>query len=80
MKTYDLHANAYITKPVDLDQFIIYDHLSPTSPQLEGMYDFYVPDGSYDAFKWEKGKWVYIKDFDARTGKSKLDKLYNKPE
>ena len=22
LKTYDLHANCYITKPVDLDQFI----------------------------------------------------------
>jgi DNA-binding response OmpR family regulator len=22
IKTYDLHANCYITKPVDLDQFI----------------------------------------------------------
>lgn len=59
---------------------IIYDHLSPTSPQLEGMRDFYVPDGSYDAFIWEKGKWNYSIDVDARTGKTRNDKLYNKPE
>lgn len=59
---------------------LIFDHLSPTSPQLEGMYDFYVPDGSFDGFIWENGKWNYQKDVDARTGKSKTDKLYNKPE
>jgi len=59
---------------------IIFDHLSPTSPQLEGMYDFYVPDGSYDGFTWEKGKWIYIKDIDARSGKTRNDKLFNDPK
>ena len=38
----------------------------------------YVPDGSYDAYLLEKGKWVYQKDVDARTGKTFTTK-YNNP-
>lgn len=57
---------------------IIFDHLSPTSPELEGIKDWYVTDLSFDAFIWEKGKWNYIKDIDARTGK-KFKTKYNNP-
>jgi hypothetical protein len=58
---------------------IIFDHLSPTSPELEGIKDWYVTDLSFDALIWEKGKWNYIKDIDARTGK-KFKTKYNNPE
>ena len=61
-------------------EYIVFDHLSPTSPQLEGMYDWYVTDLSFDAFVLENGKWKYLKDFDARTGKSKKDKYYSQPK
>ncbi len=36
---------------------IIFDHLSPQSPSLEGVYSFYVPDFSYDCFNWRNGLW-----------------------
>ncbi|MCH8904074.1 MAG: hypothetical protein IIA45_09195 [Bacteroidetes bacterium] len=39
---------------------IVYDHLIPLNPLQEGMYEFYVPDGSYEGFKYKKGKWHYI--------------------
>ncbi|MBN8677003.1 MAG: hypothetical protein J0M29_02190 [Chitinophagales bacterium] len=40
-------------------QMIIMDHLIPwDSPYGRG--STYVPDGSYDAYKFEKGKWKYI--------------------
>lgn len=61
-------------------QYIVFDHLSPTSPQLEGIYDWYVTDLSFDAFVLENGKWKYLKDFDARTGKSRNDKYYSQPK
>ncbi|MES2799602.1 MAG: hypothetical protein V4638_06270 [Bacteroidota bacterium] len=46
------------------DQYkrIIFDHLSPEAPGLEGFYSFYVPDMSYDAMYYDDGKWVLKED------------------
>ena len=41
---------------------IMMDHLSPESPSMKGFYSFYVPDLSYDALKFEKGKWILYED------------------
>lgn len=41
---------------------IIFDHLSPESPGLEGFYSFYVPDLSLDAFMLVGSKWVLKED------------------
>ena len=41
-------------------QLIIYDHLIPIDPKAEGMYDMYVPDGSYEAFELKKKKWNHV--------------------
>ncbi len=41
---------------------IIFDHLSPESPSMKNFRSFYVPDLSYDAFFFEKGKWVLHED------------------
>ena len=46
---------------------IIFDHLAPSQPSLEGQYEFYAPDFTTDAFKFEKGKWTYIKNYEARN-------------
>ena len=60
------------------EDHIIFDHLSPTSPELEGIRDWYVTDLSFDALVWRKGRWEYLKDIDARTGK-KFKTKYNDP-
>lgn len=39
---------------------IVFDHLSPIKKSQTGNFQFYGPDGSYDGFRLEKGKWVYI--------------------
>lgn len=41
---------------------IMMDHLAPEAPSLKGFRSFYVPDLSYDALKFEKGKWVLHED------------------
>jgi hypothetical protein len=61
-------------------EYIIFDHLSPMSGQLVGIPDYLVPDLSFDAFVLEKGKWKYLKDFDARTGRSRNDKFFSQPK
>jgi hypothetical protein len=46
------------------DQYkrLIFDHLSPESPNLAGFYSFYVPDLSLDAFVLEGNKWILKED------------------
>ena len=41
---------------------IMFDHLSPETPTMEGFYEFYVPDMSYDAYVFQNNKWVLMED------------------
>jgi len=75
---------------------IVFDHLSPEAPALEGLYSMYLPDLSYDAFVEEKGKWILVEDvvainkknsdyitvsyIDNKTGDVKEKKIKNKWE
>lgn len=41
---------------------IMFDHLSPESSSLEGFYEYYVPDMSYDALEQQGNRWVLVED------------------
>ena len=41
---------------------IIFDHLSPETPSMNGLYEYYIPDMSYDAYTFEKDRWVLNED------------------
>lgn len=60
---------------------ITYSHLAPKSEGeiLQGQFQYYGPDGSFDALELKKGKWVTIEDIDARNDKNKNDKA-EKPD
>lgn len=60
---------------------IIFSHLAPNTPDptLEGQFQYYGPDGSYDALEMKKGKWVYEPAIDIRKEKDKTDNV-KKPE
>lgn len=55
---YKKDANARIQYDPELDM-IMYDHLVPENGETEDK-STYIPDGDYDGFKWEKGKWVHV--------------------
>ncbi len=55
-------------------KMIIFDHLAPSNPTLQGQFQFYGPDFSYDAFEFKNNKWVYVKDVDARNDSENLGK------
>lgn len=75
---------------------IIFDHLSPETPALTGLYSMYVPDLSHDAFVLDAGKWYLVEDVvgvnakgtetitvsykDDKTGEIKERKIKNKWE
>lgn len=48
---------------------IVFSHLSPESddPYMKEQYQFYGPDGSFDAFVREKDKWKLVEDIDIRN-------------
>lgn len=57
------------------ENMIVFDRLGPLdtrvseySTDLEGQYQFYVPETNIvDAFVFRSGRWVYVKDIDARN-------------
>jgi hypothetical protein len=59
---------------------IVFDHLSPSEPRLEGQFQYYGPDFSTDALEFKKGKWVYFPDVDARNKSNQKDVKYNDPK
>lgn len=48
---------------------IVFDHLTPMNPGVEGIYSFYVPDMSFDAFELKKGIWHLVQNVDIRGPK-----------
>lgn len=57
-------------------KMIVYSHNSPFKDDVDvnGLYQYYGPDGSFDGFYYHKNKWKPIEDLDVRLEKSKNDK------
>ena len=58
-------------------EWLVFDHLSPLQPNMNGMYEFYVPDLSFDALRYTNKKWQLIQNVDVR-GDQTMDE-YNTP-
>ena len=59
---------------------IVFSHLSPSTPQMEGFYQYYYPDLSFDKFVLKNGKWYFETDAPMKNEKQKGDENYNAPE
>ncbi len=57
---YKKDASASLNYDPELDQ-IVFDYLIPENPLSKGIKATYIPDGTYQGFKWEKDRWVYVK-------------------
>lgn len=55
---------------------IVFDHLSPESPSLAGVYSYYVPDMSYDSYNYSEGTWVLKEDVIAVNPEEEKGKKY----
>jgi hypothetical protein len=51
------------------DKLIVFDHLVPVSPEYLNNREFYGPDYSYDAYRFEKGVWKLKINMDVRNEK-----------
>ncbi len=59
-------------------KLIVFDHLAPKDSFMEGQYQYYGPDFSFDAFELHKDKWRYVEDVDIKNIKTKNDNVKHK--
>ena len=73
-KRFIIEYNATSTISVRYDKKekrIVFDHLIPMRKDLEGLHEYYVPDGTYNALQYTKGKWKLKNDVAANNPASK---------
>lgn len=46
---------------------IVFDHLVPSSKDLKGLYQYYIPEGTFNAYNYKNGKWWLEEDVDIRN-------------
>jgi len=46
---------------------IVFNHLIPSRKGLEGLYEYYIPEGTFNAYIYKKGKWWLEQDVDIRN-------------
>jgi hypothetical protein len=63
---YSARANM-VLRWSDEVNMIVFDHLTPLRPDYRDNFQFYVPDLSFDGFKYDNTYWVYTPDIDIRN-------------
>ena len=61
------------------EERVVFDHLAPRESRLEGQYQFYGPDMSFDAINLKKGKWELESDIEFKRKRTSKDKDFNDP-
>ena len=57
---------------------IVFNHLIPPNKDLEGLEKYYIPEGTFNTFQYNKGKWFLKQNIDIRN-KQKL-KIIKRPK
>lgn len=59
---------------------IIFDHLAPPDEKLEGRFELYGPDFSYDGYRLTNGRWRLVEDLKVANQPTDQDDNYNDPK
>ena len=46
---------------------IVFNHLVPPKKDLEGLEEYYIPEGTFNSYQYNKGKWLMEEDIDIRN-------------
>ena len=46
---------------------IVFNHLVPPKKDLEGLKEYYIPEGTFNSYQYKKGKWWIEQDIDIRN-------------
>ena len=82
-KRYILEYNSTSTISVRYnkkEKRIVFDHLIPMRKDLDGLYEYYVPDGTYNALIYNKGKWIFKSDVAANNNTKRNTPKKRKPK
>jgi hypothetical protein len=66
---FEYTSKAVMSLRFERDDLIVFDHLSPASPELKDNRQFYGPDFSFDSYSLENGLWKLKSDIDIRNRK-----------
>jgi len=66
---FEYSSSAVMSLKFESDSLIVFDHLSPFSPDLKDNYQFYGPDFSFDAYALKNGIWYLKPDIDIKNRK-----------
>jgi hypothetical protein len=66
---FEYTSKAVMSLKFESDVLIVFDHLSPVSPDLKDNRQFYGPDFSFDSYSLENGLWRLKPDIDIRNKK-----------
>lgn len=58
-------------------KLVVFNRLEPPKPELKGLYSYYQPTITFDAYKLIKGEWVIVEDVNPRNKKD--DRPYIDP-
>ena len=82
-KRYVIEYNSSSTISVRYDEKekrIVFDNLIPMRKDLDGLHEYYVPDGTYNALQYSNGKWILKNDVAAINTKTKNSQKKAKPK
>ncbi|MFT4902534.1 MAG: hypothetical protein ACI84S_000228 [Thalassomonas sp.] len=60
------------------EQRIVFNHLVPPRKDLAGLEEYYIPEGTFNAYQYNKGKWWLQQDVDIRN--QEKEKRIKKPK
>ena len=49
------------------EEKIVFNHLVPPNKDLEGLEEYYIPEGTFNAYQYKRGKWWLQQDVDIRN-------------
>lgn len=62
--------NSMVLKYESKKRMIVFDHLAPSAPQYEDIFEYYGADGSIDGYTYKKNRWRFQNIVDARNPRS----------
>ena len=64
---FEYASSAVMSLKFESERSIVFDHLSPFTPEMKSNYQFYGPDFSFDSYDFENGFWKLKPDIDIRN-------------
>ncbi|RRN77234.1 hypothetical protein EIM50_20650 [Pseudoxanthomonas sp. SGD-10] len=61
------------------DKLFVFDHLVPIDPKLASDRSQYIPDLTYDGYRFRNGKWIYVESINLKNLPDEKDNLYVDP-